>query len=332
MKKYDVFGIGNALVDIEFSVDDNFLEKMDVEKGLMTLVDEERQAGLIKEIDGKDKKQACGGSSANSVIAVSHFGGKSFFTCRVADDEFGRFYMDDLNYAGVDTNLNKHPMKEGVTGKCLVMVSEDAERTMNTFLGIAETVDSTDLVEEALIESKYVYVEGYLVTSPSGKQAAIDAFEIARKNGVKTSLTFSDPAMVKYFGDGVKDMVKGGIDLLFCNEEEALIWADTEDFDKAVEAIKDTAKTFAITRGKEGALLYDGENFINVDPYPVQAVDTTGAGDLFAGAFLYGITNGLDFAKAGDLASIASSTVVTRFGPRLNMMDHKELLNKILNK
>jgi len=328
MKKYDVYGMGNALVDIEFSVNDAFLNAKNIEKGFMTLVDEERQNTIMEHFNGNGGgKVACGGSAANTVIGLSYFGGKAFYSCKVADDEHGHFYMNDMHAAGVETNI-KGVMQKGITGKCLVMVSEDAERTMNTFLGLSETLSEKDLDLDALEASEYLYIEGYLVTSDSARAAVKKAYAHAKAKGVKIALTFSDPAMVKYFKDGLVEMTGEGVDLLFCNKEEAMLWTECESVDAAAEKLKKTAKNFCMTLGSEGALVYDGNQYIKIAPNPVKAVDTTGAGDLFAGSFMYGITNGMSYKEAGDLASIASSKVVGKFGPRLTKNDHDELLKK----
>lgn len=326
MKKYDVYGMGNALVDIEFSVTDSFLSEKGIEKGLMTLVDEDRQNAIMEHFNGNGSgKVACGGSGANTVIGLSYFGGKAFYTCKVAGDEHGYFYMQDMHSAGVDTNIEA-VMRDGITGKCLVMVSEDAERTMNTFLGVSEVLTEDDLDLEALSASEYVYIEGYLVTSEANRKSAIRAYKEAKARGVKVALTFSDPAMVKYFGDGIKEMVGDGVDLLFCNKEEAMLWTECGTMEDTAEKLKETAARFCMTLGAEGALIYDGKEYIKIAPNPVKAVDTTGAGDLFAGAFLYGITNGMNHKEAGDLASLASSKVVSRFGPRLTKEEHQKLI------
>ena len=326
MKKYHVYGVGNALVDMEFEVEDSFFEQNGIDKGLMTLVDEERQHELMSHLDAFEGKKASGGSAANTIIATSYFGGKSFYSCKVASDELGDFYVKDLLAAGVDSNVAEG-RKPGITGKCLVMVTPDAERTMNTYLGITETFSVDELHLPAIIDSEYLYMEGYLVTSDTGRHAAIEARKIAEENGVKTALTFSDPAMVQFFKDGLKDMIGEQVDLLFCNEAEALSWADTDDLQQALESMKQVARTFAVTRGAEGALLYDGRHLIEISPHPVKAVDSNGAGDMFAGAFLYGITHGHSFYEAGNIASLAAARVVSQFGPRLAAAEHREILD-----
>jgi sugar/nucleoside kinase (ribokinase family) len=329
MKKYDVTGIGNALVDIEFKVTDQFFTDNGVEKGLMTLVDEDRQNALMGVINAELAKKQCGGSAANSVIAVSQFGGKSYYSCRVANDEMGHFFMNDMKAAGVEHNLNEAHLEEGITGKCLVMVTEDAERTMNTFLGITSTYSAKDVNEAAILNSKYLYIEGYLITSENGKQAMIEAKKIAEQNGVKVALTFSDPAMVKYFREPFDEVIGASVDMLFSNEEEAMIFTGKENILEAREELKKVAKHFVITQGKNGAMIFDGDTFIDIEPYETKAVDTNGAGDMFAGAFMYGITNGHSYASSGKLASMASSKIVSQFGPRLEWHQTKDILNRL---
>ncbi|MCG8668157.1 MAG: adenosine kinase [Pseudomonadales bacterium] len=326
MKKYHVYAIGNALVDMEFTVDDDFLNEHSIDKGVMTLVDEELQHRLYNALKDRGGKQASGGSAANTIIAVSQFGGKSYYSCKVANDETGDFYVKDLAAAGVDTNLHKE-REEGVSGKCIVMVTPDAERTMHTYLGISETVSHAELDEEAICNSEYVYLEGYLVTSDSARAAAIKAREVAEANQIKTALTFSDPNMVNFFKDGLNEMVGNGVDLLFCNEQEALTWAGTDSIEEAAAAIKKVAKTFAITLGAEGALVFDGETEHKIDAHPTEAIDSNGAGDMFAGAFLYALTHGHDFPTAGSFASRSAARIVAHFGPRLPADTHEELLS-----
>lgn len=328
-KKYNVFGIGNALVDIVTEVNDQFLKDHNIEKGLMTLVDEENQTRISNAINMSSSNMKCGGSAANSIIGVAQFGGSSFYSCKVANDELGEFYREDLKSNGVHTNLDHQELESGITGKCLVMTSEDASRTMNTFLGITSDYSRTEVSEEALKDSEYLYIEGYLVTSENGQDAMKYAKKLAEDNGVKTALTFSDPSMVKYFRDPMQEVVGTGVDLLFCNEEEAMLYTGTENLQEAREALKKIAKRFVITQGENGAVIFDGDTFVDIEPYSVEAIDTNGAGDLFAGAFLFGITNGKSYAAAGKLASLASSKVVSQFGPRLEWHQAQDILNHL---
>jgi sugar/nucleoside kinase (ribokinase family) len=294
----------------------------------MTLVDDQRQDYLVNFIDNESVKKQSGGSAANTVIAVKQFGGKSFYSCQVANDDFGHFYINDLRNAGVDTNLNGFELPEGKTGKCLVMVTPDADRTMNTFLGISSDLDETVIREDALGSSKYLYLEGYLVTSEISVNAMLKSKYYAEKHGVKTSITLSDPSIVQYFRSQFQQVIGNGVDMIFCNEEEALAFTETSNLEEAKEKLKLVAKHFAITFGDRGALIYDGHDFIKVAPVPVKAIDSNGAGDMFAGSFLFGITNGFSYEQAGEIASLAAAKVVSKFGPRLE----QEQIQKILNK
>ena len=328
--KYDVYGIGNALVDIVTEVDHDFFEQNEVEKGLMTLVDEKRQLHLMKAIDMKRSKMSGGGSAGNTVVAINQFGGKSFYSCLVAKDDLGKFFLEDLKRNGVDTNLSHDKCPVGHTGRCLVMTSPDAERTMNTFLGVSSFLSPEHLDEDAIRNSSYIYLEGYLVASPKGLEALKEAKRIAEKNKIATALTFSDPSMTKYFSTQMEEIVGASVDLLFCNEEEAMIFTSTDNMGDAREKLKQVARRFAITLGANGALIYDGDTFIQIEPYKVRAIDTNGAGDMFSGAFMYGITHGHSYAEAGKLASLASSRVVSQFGPRLEPQQMKKILGDLI--
>lgn len=329
MAKYNVYGIGNAIVDIVTEVEHDFFQKNEIEKGVMTLVDENRQHHLMKVIDMNKSKLTGGGSAGNTVTAINQLGGKSFYNCLVANDDMGKFYLQDLKSHGIDCNLTPETSPEGITGKCLVMTSPDAERTMNTFLGISSFLSPEHLDEAAIKNSTYVYLEGYLVASPKGLEAIKAAKKIAEKNNVHVALTFSDASMVKYFSKQMEEVVGASVDLLFCNEEEAMIYTGTNSVLEAREKLKQIAKRFAITLGANGALIYDGDTFIQIEPYKVTAVDTNGAGDMFAGAFMYAITNGHSYADAGKLASLASSKVVSQFGPRLATEQLKKVLSEL---
>ena len=326
-RKYNVYGVGNALVDMEFQVTPALLQELNIDKGVMTLVDEVRQGDIIAKFNGNLCKQSGGGSAANTMVALSQFGAKGFYSCKVAKDEAGIFYLEDLQNCGLDTNVHDEKDVEGTTGKCLVMVTPDADRTMNTFLGISGGLSESELVPDAIADSEYLYMEGYLVTSPTAKMAAIKAREIAESSGVKTTFSLSDPNMVEFFKDGLLEIIGSSVDFVFANESEALKMADTEDFSQAIAHFKTLAKGFAITRGSMGSVVFDGQELMEITSYPVQAIDTVGAGDMYAGAFLYGITNGMSYAKAGDLASRASSRIVTCYGPRLATDELQALLN-----
>lgn len=330
MKTIDIVGIGNALVDQEFEVTDEFLQQHHIEKGMMTLIDDADQERLIAELAkrGELKKQSGGGSAANSLVGFSQFGGKAFYCCKVADDQAGKFYCADLERVGITTSIGAQA-HQGKTGRCLVMVTPDAERTMRTYLGITADLSTAELDENAIARAEYLYIEGYLVTSPIARQAIERAKQVARANGTKIAMTCSDPAMVKYFTDGIEAILDGGVDVLFCNQEEAAMLTGTDDVQQALVKLQQHAKLVAITLGKQGAILGDGERQIKVPGIAVKAVDTNGAGDMFAGAMLFGLTRGYPLAACGLLASHAAAEVVTEFGPRLSADRQQQLLIRL---
>jgi sugar/nucleoside kinase (ribokinase family) len=260
MTRFKVYAMGAALVDTEIRVDDTLLGALGVEKGLMTLVDEQRRGELLGALDGHlvEASHASGGSAGNSVIATALFGGPCYMSCRVADDEDGRIYLRDLDAAGI---RYPRPAGDGTpTGKCLVLVTPDAERSMNTFLGASEQLSTEQLDEEAIARSDFLYLEGYLVTSDSGRAAAIRAREIAQAQGVPVALSFSDPGMVAHFREQDRKRCFGdGVDLLFSQRRRGLGWTGAATLDEAVAGTAPRgAKRYAITRGGDGALLFDG--------------------------------------------------------------------------
>ena len=329
MKKYDIYGIGNALVDTEYEVDDAFISKAGVGKGLMTLIDSDERKRLLNllEVEHEHRaiKQAGGGSAANTMVAAAQLGANSFYSCKVASDETGDFFMSDLKIAGVDTNLDAG-REEGITGKCISMVTPDAERTMTTNLGISETLSPNELNREALRNSTYLYIEGYLVTSPTAFEAVKETIDIAKEAGVQVSLTLSDPAMVENFKASFDALAELGIDLIFCNEDEARLWTAASNRGEAMARLKTVCGKVVMTCGNEGALVFDGNKETMSVGVPTKAVDTTGAGDIFAGTFLFGLTHGMSFPACADLANRAASLLVSSFGARADQAALRGLL------
>lgn len=329
-KDYFLYGLGAALVDTEIQVSDQDLVRLGVEKGVMTLVDQARQDELMQALSGHlvHSKRASGGSGANSVIAAAHLGSKTFYSCKVANDDNGQFFLQDIRAAGVE-----HPLalgqQPGITGKCLVFVTPDAERTMNTYLGISEQFSTLELQVDILARSQWLYIEGYQVTSGTGQAAAIAARELAQQHGVKVALSLSDPAMVQFFREGLQAMIGTQVDLLFCNEHEAMSFTGQTDRQAAAEALRQYGRQLAITLGAEGALLFDGEQWHQVSSPVVTAVDTNGAGDMFAGAYLHALGLGLDVSAAGHFATLAASMVVSQYGPRLASEQYEQLLDSL---
>ena len=333
MKKYQIYGVGAALVDTEVVVTDEFLSTHKIDKGIMTLVDEERQFELLAALDSHHVKRSCGGSACNTIVAASSFGSTGFYSAKVAEDDDGRFFIEDLQATGVDfhnpaSNANARAAainSASITGKCLVMVTDDAERTMNTFLGANLELTSNEIDETSLINSEWLYLEGYLVTDEARTNVAVKTMELAKANQVKTSLSLSDPFVVQVFGDNLRKVIGNGIDLLFCNSHEARSFTNTHSTEAAAEQLKKYARTFVITRGAGGSLCYDGTNLVKTPGVTVNAVDTNGAGDMYAGAFMYAINAGHSYTLAAKLANEASARVVSQFGPRIAAADYQQL-------
>lgn len=323
---YQILGIGAALVDTELRVSDDDLTNLKIPKGLMTLCDENQQGRYIRYLREhiESAHRACGGSAANSMIAASQLGCNVHMTCRVADDEDGNFFLDDLVRAGVAYNTHAQKLA-GTTGKCLVLVTPDAERTMNTSLAISAELGPENIHDEIFPDASYLFIEGYLATSETGKAAAIKMRGQAQKTNTKISMSLSDPGIVEFFKPQLKEMLGDKIDMIFCNEAEAIKWTGCEALDAAAEALKQDAKAFAITRGSQGALLFDGSDYTEVTTPKIKAVDTNGAGDMFAGTFLAALCLGKSFAEAGSLACKGAAMVVSQMGPRLALDGYQNL-------
>jgi fructokinase len=317
MSQYDIYGLGNALVDMEFAIDDRFLSTHEIAKGHMTLVDEERIDHLLNNLAEFPVKRASGGSAANTLIAAQAMGAATFYSCKVAGDETGAYFVEDLTRVGVDTNPHG-TVAAGTSGRCLVLVTPDAERSMNTFLGISDQLAEPEMNEAALRASKALYIEGYLSSSESARHAAVRCREMAEDNGTRVALTLSDPSMVEFFREPLELMLGNGVDHLFCNEEEALGWAGTDRLDVAVAELKDIARSLNITLGARGSLVVNNDSQAEVPGYPVKAIDTNGAGDIYAGACLYGWSQGMSDAAAAALGNFAASRLVTHYGARLS--------------
>jgi sugar/nucleoside kinase (ribokinase family) len=317
MKKYDVYGIGNALWDREAKVDEGLLQDLEIEKGVMTLTNELKHQHLLKALEGKFCHSGCGGSAANTLIALNQFGARSFYSCKVADDEAGRMFLEQLFTLKIDCNLTFESLRPGISGQCFVLVTEDTQRTMNTHLGVSETLGREALDYKALAASEFLYLEGYLVTSLTAREALLAARSYATQMGIKVALSLSDPNIVRYFKKELLAVIGEQVDLLFCNEEEALLFSDAHDLESAIAILQPLTSHLIITCGSKGALLaIDGE-ILTAPTHPTKAVDTVGAGDMFAGAYLYAITQGFAPQLATALANRAAAEVVGQFGARL---------------
>lgn len=318
MQKYDVFGVGNALVDIQAQVDESALSTLEVEKGIMTLADDSRQASVMASLAGKPLNRCAGGSAANTIVAVADFGGSAAYLGKIGDDEVGDFFVKQMRDLGVAIDVE--PEAGRPTGTCAVLITDDAQRTMLTNLGASATLTADDLDEQVIKASQYVYVEGYLLTGETTKDAAYRAMALAKAHGVKVAFTASDPFLVNMIRDEIWELITGPVDLFFCNEAEAQSLTGLKDPIACAARIHEHAENVALTLGPKGSIIMHGGESFPIEGVPVKAIDTTGAGDMYAGALLYGITNGMSWPQAGHIASHAAARIVAQLGARL---DHK---------
>ena len=336
----DLYVIGNALVDLEYSVDDQFLQQHQLQKGTMQLAEPAAQQQLLSDLNQQyhAQEQASGGSAANSSVAFTSMGGRAFYACRVGNDDFGRFYLDGLSQANVQVSPSSS--SDGQTGTCVVLVTPDGERTMQTHLGITAELSAQQIDFEPLKTAKYLYIEGYLATSPSARAAVKQARQIVKQhstaaNPIQIAITLSDPAMVQYARDGLDDLIADGVDILFCNEHEARMYTRTEAMDDTLAALLKLSKTVIITRSEHGAVIATRDNAayttLHIDAVPCDAIDTLGAGDAFAGAFLYGLNQSLSLQQCGKQASATASQVVSQYGPRLSLSQYQAVLAQQAN-
>lgn len=313
-KRYDVYAVGNAIVDIQLQVDDGFLDHLGVEKGMMTLVESERQVEVLAELAGRDMHRCSGGSACNTVVGVADLGGSGAYASKTGEDELGHFYVNDLRRVGIDVPVGAG---DGATGTSVILITPDAQRTMLTHLGISATLDAPDIAPEPIAAASYLYVEGYLFPGEPTRRAALAAIEHAKAANVPVALTLSDPFVVDTCRDLCWDLVRGPVDLLFANLEEARALTGEHDPVECARAIHQHATNVALTLGPDGSLLMHGDRAYPIEGVRVDAVDTTGAGDMYAAGVLYGLTHGLDWQQSGRLGSHAAARIVAQLGARL---------------
>lgn len=314
MSEIDVLAIGNALVDVLAHSDDSFLEARGIAKGSMTLIDAAQAEALYASMG--PAVEISGGSAANTIAGLASLGGRGAFVGKVSADQIGAIFRHDITALGVE--FTSAPFQDGKpSGRCLIFVTPDAQRTMQTFLGSAGEVGPDDIDEAQILRAQYTYFEGYLWDAAPAKQAYVKAAGIAHAGGRKTAFTLSDTFCVDRHRAEFVDLVHGHVDLLFANEAEihALYRANT--LDEAVAAVRGKCDVAVITRSEKGALIVTWDETIEVPAHPVaKVVDTTGAGDLFAAGFLYGITHGKPLAECGRIAAICASEIISHFGAR----------------
>ena len=324
---YDVYGVGNALVDIQATVDDDALGQLGYSKGIMTLVEEADQTRVLSALQSKPVNRCAGGSAANTIIGIADLGGQAAYAGKVADDELGAFCLQDMREVGVSIEV---PTGPGQTGTCVVLITDDAQRTMLTHLGISSSLGPDDVDEDEIKKARYVYIEGYLFTGDATRAAAMKAIELAKANDVKVAFTVSDPFLINLFRDDFWKLIEGPVDLLFCNLEEARSLTGMTDPIECANEIHKHAENVAMTLGENGSILmHDGEA-IAIEGVTIDAVDTTGAGDMYAAGILYGITNGLSWKQSGHLASHAAARIVSQYGARLDRKFTAEEIEQLM--
>ena len=315
--RLDVVAVGNALVDVLASATDEELVALDLVKGTMAIVDLARSESIYATMG--PTTTASGGSAANTAAGVAALGGRAAFLGRVADDGFGQAFTHDIRSIGVAFDPKPTTAVPGktVTGHCLVLVTDDAERTMATHLGVASDFGSVDLHDGHLSSVQVVYLEGYLWEQPSAKAAMREAIEVAHRSNAAVALTLSDPFCVEHHRAEFLELLKGDLEMVFANEEEIMLLFGASDFDAAVDAVTETGVLAVLTRGAAGSVVVTASGPVAVPAAPVErVVDTTGAGDLFAAGFLYGITNGLSPEESARLGGLCAAEVIGHVGAR----------------
>ncbi|MCC5980955.1 MAG: adenosine kinase [Oceanicaulis sp.] len=312
--RYDVTGVGNAIVDVIASADDAFLARHTIEKGAMTLIDEARAKELYAAMG--PGQEVSGGSAANTLAGIASLGGRGAYIGKVADDQLGEIFGHDLRAAGVD--YATAPLQNGpATARCLILVTPDAQRSMNTFLGASTLFSKGDVDAERIAAAEITYLEGYLYDRDEAKAAFVEAARIARSAGRKVALTLSDPFCVDRHRDSFRDLVANHVDVIFANEAELKSLYLTEDFDAALASVRAETRIAAITRSEKGAIITSGSDTAAVPADAVEKlVDTTGAGELFAAGFLLGLARGAGLETCARLGVMAAGEVITHVGAR----------------
>lgn len=311
---FDVVGIGNALVDVLAHVDDDFLVTHELAKGAMTLIETDRAVELYRALGSA--VEMSGGSAANTMVGVASFGGKAAYIGKVNDDDLGDVFGHDLHAVGV-TFRTAGPADGVPTGRCIIAVTPDAERTMNTYLGVSSLLSVDDLDEATIAAGSVLYMEGYLYDRDDAKEAFRAAAEISHGAGKLVSLTLSDSFCVDRHRDDFRSLVSDQVDVLFGNTDELLSLYEVETLDEAIDRVSKECRIAAITDGANGSLIVTRDGVVNVKPEAVdRLLDTTGAGDLYAAGVLYGFTQGRSLDECGRLGSIAAAEVISHVGPR----------------
>lgn len=315
MKKFQVVGIGNAMVDVLTQETEAFLSEAGIEKGIMQLIDMDRAVDLYSRIGAA--KEISGGSAANTIAGIAHLGGRTAYVGKVKDDQLGAIFAHDLRAQGAVYETKLAPKDAAQeTGRCIVVVTPDGERSMNTYLGVTEFLEPSDIDVDMMADAEWIYLEGYRFDGPDSHAAFAKAINACKGHGGKVSITLSDPFCVERHRDAFRMMIREDVDLLFCNRAEMLSMYQTEDFDAALAQAAKEVSIVACTDSDNGAHILSCGQRWHAPAVPTQIVDATGAGDLFAGAFLWGLTNGHDLETCGRMGCVAASEVISHIGAR----------------
>jgi sugar/nucleoside kinase (ribokinase family) len=321
-KTFDVLTIGNAIVDVIATVDNEFVARENLVKGSMNLIDEPRAEQLYAAMPNATEHS--GGSAGNTAAGVASFGGKAAYFGKVKNDQLGAIFRHDLNAIGVNFQ-SKAAVDGPATARSFILVTPDAERTMNTYLGACVNLTTADVDADIVKASSVTYLEGYLWDKPEAKEAFRLAAKIARAAGKLTSITLSDSFCVERHRESFLELIRNHIDIVFANESEIKSLYETQSFDGAVAAIRKDCKLSALTRSEKGSLIVTETETVEVAAHPVaKIIDVTGAGDLYASGFLFGHTRGYDLKRCAELASLAAAEVISHTGarPNVNLMQH----------
>ncbi len=332
MTDLHIYAFGHALVDEEYSVSEAFLQSLGIAKSHRTLIDFQRSQRLRDSANEKGQLnlRSGGGSGANTIATAALLGAQCHFSCLLGNDSEGEFYLKQLQNSSIATDTNAI-RDEGHTGVCLVMLTPDAARTMNTYVGITDFIGPEDLNLTALSQADWVYIEGHLLIAEPGYKAALKARDEARRLGKKIAVNFCDPAVARLCRERMAELLDQPVDLLFCNEEEAAIWVQHDDLEVAMDGLNQLATSWVMTMGEDGAIVFDGHSRHAIEAQKVKAVSTLGAGDTFAGAFMYALVNNFSYPQAGRLATLASAELVQQSGPRLNQAQLQQVLEHFNN-
>ena len=329
MKKLVAYGIGNALLDYEYLVDESLLEDLKLQKGTMLLNEFDQHVSIHNSLKNKikSKKIMPGGSVANSIYAMAKFGNNVCFSGKVSNDDSGNKFIKSIEDSGIQSDVQK--IDSGSSGECLVLITPDNERTMNTYLGSSSMLEQNDISRDLIASSKYLLIEGYLVSNDRTLSVCNNAVDISHETNTKIVITLSDPNIVQYFKSNILSLLQKKIEFIFCNEQEAYNFSEINELDKSLDYLKNFSKRVIITLGDKGAIYSDNDNYHRVKGNKVHSIDFTGAGDMFLGAFMHYFVTYADIKKSLIFANNCASEIIKVYGAKFEEdSDYKSLISR----